>query len=289
MILAVYAKAYPGGTADQIAAAAADGFEGLELRGDIDGVPLGQVDADVFRQTCDQAAEAGLQLVTLALGAVDGLAGRRAELRRVGELAGISGARVRLFSSNRPGVQQARDAWEDPSEDLLREEADNLRVCVTALREAWPGVQVMLEAEPISIGNTVVRQARLIELAGVPVGYNWDFVNCWMGGEHPWPGPWSQLEGNLLGVHYKLALADPYAPAEYASQTRPPHDDLPHGALWSAWAAAGFAGPVTVDPHYGLIAERDRYQPPSAQPTVRLVRETLAVMRQHRDRALARF
>ncbi len=288
MILSVYAKAYRGDVRARLAAAAADGFEGVELRGDVDGTPLTAVDPDAFRDLCGFAADLGVQVVTLALGAVGNLSGNLPGLRRVGELAGIAGARVRLFSSNRPGVRQPHEAWGDPPEDDFRREADDLAMCTDAVVSAWPGVQVMLEAEPISIANTISRQARLIATAGVSVGFNWDFVNCWMGGEYPWPEPWSWLEGRLLGVHFKAAKANPLEPARYASQAIPPADDLPHRAMWATWAASGFCGPVTVDPHYGLIAPADRFDPEPEQPDTELCRCSLAVMQELRHQALER-
>jgi len=268
-------------------AAAADGFEGLELRGDVDGVPLTALDADVFRGLLAGAAELGVTIVTLALGMVDGLQHDLAGLRRVGELAGVSGARVRLFSSRR-AERDGEAVFAEPGADEFAAEAKALRACAEALHAAHPGIAVMLEAEPDSVGNTVARQARLIERAGVEVGFNWDFVNCWMGGEYPWPDTWQALEGRLLGVHYKAARARPSEPARYASQCLPADSDLPHRAMWATWAASGFSGPVTVDPHYPLFAAVDRFQPEPDNPQAEVCRRTLASMRALRDEAAAR-
>lgn len=287
MQLSVYAKAYRGTTSDQIAAAAADGFEGIELRGDVDGQALTALDRDVFRGLLAEAAELGVTIVTLALGMVDGLQHNLDGLRHVGMLAGISGARVRLFSSRRAN-RDGDAVYAEPDEVEFEAEAAALAACAGALHAAHPGIAVMLEAEPDSIGNTVARQARLIEQAGADVGYNWDFVNCWMGGEYPWPGTWQLLEGRLLGVHYKAARARLSEPARYASQCLPADSDLPHRAMWATWAAAGFSGPVTVDPHYPLFAASDRFQPEPDNPQAEVCRLTLDSMRALRDEAMAR-
>ncbi len=289
MQLCVYAKAYPGDTANQVRAAADDGFEGVEFRHDLDSTPLTVLDLDVFRAACELAAEAGLAVVTLALGEVRAHAPDQAGLRNVAALAAVSGARVRLFSSARRGSRDLPDCWCEPTEEDFRHEVDDLVTCVRALREGWPGVSVMLESEPYSVANTIARQARLIDTAQVPVGFNWDFVSTWMGGEYPWPGPWAVVEGRLLGVHYKAARADPHHPERYASQCAPPYDDLPHLAMWSAWAASGFYGPVTVDPHYHHFAAEDRFVPEPEAPTVELCRRSLRIMRDLRERAFERI
>jgi sugar phosphate isomerase/epimerase len=290
MLLSVYAKAFRGSTADQIREAAASGFEGLELRGDVDGVPLGQLPSEQFADLCGQAADLGLLVSTLALGPIGRMRQDLDGLRHIGRLSSLCGARIRLFSSDRPGVGDRRAAYGEPDDGWMADEADGLRECVEALREGNPSSLVMLEAEPNSIANTVARQARLIEAVGLPdVGYNWDFVNCWMGGEHPWPGPWQHLSGHLYGVHYKGAKADPHDPLEYACQAMPGDDDIPHMALWATWAAVGFDGPVTVDPHYGLFGRADRFEPEPDNPNAEVCRRTLHAMIDFRRRALARL
>ena len=287
MLLSVYAKAYRGSTAEQIAAAADDGFEGVELRGDVDGVPLTELADVAFRDVLSAAAELGVTIVTLALGMVDGLQHNPDGLRRVGELAGVSGARVRLFSSRRKD-RDADSIHAEPEAAEFADEAAALAACADAIHAAHPGIAVMLEAEPDSIGNTIARQARLIELSGADVGFNWDFVNCWMGGEYPWPAPWERLEGRLLGVHYKAARAQPCEPGRYASQCLPAQSDLPHRAMWATWAASGFAGPVTVDPHYPLFAAGDHFDPEPENPQAELCRQTLESMREMRSEAVGR-
>ena len=287
MLLSVYAKAYAGSTSQQIAAAAADGFEGIELRGDVDGVALTDLDDGAFRNLLSEAADVGVTIVTLALGMVGGLQHNPDGLRRVGELAGVSGARVRLFSSRR--AEREGDAiYREPDAAEFMDEAAALATCAEAIQAAHPGIAVMLEAEPDSIGNTIARQAALIERAGVDVGFNWDFVNCWMGGEYPWPGPWQTLQGRLIGVHYKGARAKTSEPGRYASQCLPDVSDLPHRAMWATWAASGFSGPVTVDPHYPLFDAADRFDPEPDNPQAEVCRLTLESMRQLRDEAAAR-
>lgn len=289
MILCVYAKAFEGRTADQIAAAAAAGFEGLELRGDVDGTPLGAVERVAFYEACLRAEDAGLVIATLALGMLDALAGNLDAVKRVGELAAEASARVRLFSSARPGVRSGAEAFGEPSAEQMEQEAERLLACLEAIGAGGVRGAAMLEAEPYSIANTTWRQAQLFELAGTEdVGLNWDFVNGWMGGEHPWPEPWERIAGRLRGVHYKGARAVPLEPNAYASQALPLADDLPHRAMWATWAAAGFDGPVTVDPHYGLFAPVDRFVPEPANPNAEVCRRTLGVMKLLRDEALAR-
>lgn len=290
MILGVYAKAFAGSTRAQIAAAGAAGFEGLELRGDVDSMPLTQLPLAEFRELCIAAAEVGLSITTLALGTMQGLVGELDGLKRVGELAAVAGARVRLFSSARPDRSNPELFLEEPEPDWLEAEAIRLRTCAHTIRETGGGVLVMLEAEPYSIANTIARQAALIEVAGVPeVGFNWDFVNCWRGGEYPWPETWEQLSGKLYGVHMKGACARCRAPQLYASQAVPLLDDLPHLAIWTTLAGTGFDGPITVDPHYQDFAEGDRFEPEPDNPNAELCLRTLTVMQELRDRAFARL
>ncbi|NWG76157.1 MAG: hypothetical protein HXY24_16415 [Rubrivivax sp.] len=225
---------------------------------------------------------------TLALGMIDRLADDLDGLRHVSELATPIGARVRLFSSGRPGVRSGPEAFDEPVDELLEVEAGRLRDCLRALADGGLHGGAMLEAEPYSIANTVARQARLFEFAGADdIGYNWDFVNCWMGGEHPWPEPWRHLAGRLRGIHYKGARAVAGEPWRYASQALPGDDDLSHRAIWATLAASGFDGPITVDPHYGHFAPRDRLVPVPANPEAEICRRTLQTMRALRAEALA--
>ncbi|MBI2298297.1 MAG: sugar phosphate isomerase/epimerase [Armatimonadetes bacterium] len=285
MLLSVFAQALGGDIHHQIRTAAALGFEALELRHAVDGVPLGELAVEQFREICESAAEEGLLVATLAVGTLDQLARHEHVLWHLGELAIIAGARVRVFSSIRP---PGANRLSEPDVELFAREAAALRFCAQVIGEASHGGLVMLEAEPDSIANTIARQARLITAAETPeVGYNWDLVNCWRAGEYPWPGPWPLLSERLYGIHLKGAKGAAHNPEEYASMAIPGDDDLPHHAIWATLAAAGFDGPITVDPHYPDFAPADRFDPEPANPDAEVCVRTLAAMQVLRAHALA--
>jgi sugar phosphate isomerase/epimerase len=290
MLLTVPARACGLLLEEQLANAAAAGFEALELRGEVDGVPLTSLDTGAFADLCHGAAALGLTVATLALGTVEELAGNPDGLRRVGELSALVGARVRLLSANRPGVHGAAEARGEPPEMLFEREVELWRACLAALREGNPGALVMIEGRDIGVCNTVARQERLLAaLADPMLGYNWDFVACWRGGEHPWPGAWPRLAGRIYGVHYQGAKADPHDPSAYACHALPGDDDIPHRSLWATLAAVGFDGPVTVDPHYQHFGVADRFDPAPDNPTWELCTQTLAKMQDYRRRAWERL
>ena len=291
MILSVHLKAFQGDAFAKLESAADAGFEGVELRGDVDGTPLTELTAERMQEVARAASDLGLQVSTLALGPVERHAPDSDGLKKVAALAAEVGARIRLFSSNRPEPEGASDDWAlgEPDDDLFDVEAKNLAACVSAIQSEHAEAIVAMEAEPISVANTVERQARLFERAETPsMGFNWDVVNCWMGGEYPWPRSWKTLEGRLFGVHIKGAKANPLRPWRYASQALPGQDDLPHQAMFVTWLASGFNGPITVDPHYNLFAETDHFAPEPEYPDTEVCLRTLEAMKAYREMARQR-
>lgn len=290
MLLTVQARAYAGRLADQLRAAAADGFEAVELDSTLDGVPLVELGESQFSDLCGAAAEQGLVIATLGVGAVDALGEQTAGIARLAQLSLASGSRLRLLSSARPGVADRLHAQDDPPEMLFEREVELWRRAVTTIWDANPSALVMVESSPLGVCNTIGRQARLLDALDLPgLGFNWDFVNCWMAGEHPWPGPWELLRGRLYGVHYKAAKADPYNPRLYASQCLPGDDDIPHRSLWATWAAVGYDGPVTVEPQYQHFAAADRFAPEPPDPQREVCARVLERMLDYRRRAWERL
>ncbi|MBI5834887.1 MAG: sugar phosphate isomerase/epimerase [Armatimonadetes bacterium] len=289
MLLSVCVSAFAGTVSEQLAAAAEAGFEAVELRGLIDGQPITQLSVDAFGDVCQLAAEYGLMVATVAVGQVGDLADNAELLRRVGAMSALNGARIRLFSSMRPGVSDASEAGEEPPAMLWEHELKALARCVDAIHAEHAQALVMVESEPVSVANTVALGARLLaDLDRPNVGLNWDFVNCWMAGEHPWPGTWVTLRDWLYGVHYKGAKADPFDPTRYASQCLPGDDDIPHRSIWATLAAVGFDGPVTIDPNYAEFRPVDWFEPEPEQPDREIAVRTLPRLAAYRQHAWAR-
>jgi len=289
MLLSVCASAFGGSMAERLAAAAAAGFEAVELRGEVDGLPLVELAVDAFADVCQMAAEHGLMVATVALGQVGDLVDNADLLRRVGAMSALSGARIRIFSSFRPGIADRSQAGDEPPPMLWERELEALGRCVDTIHAEHAQALVMVESEPISVANTVALSARLLsELGRTNVGLNWDFVNCWMAGEHPWPNTWSVLRDWLYGVHYKGAKADPFDPTRYASQCLPGDDDVPHRSIWATLAAVGFDGPVTIDPCYAEFSAADRFDPEPELPDQEIAVRTLARMAAYRQHAWER-
>lgn len=289
MLLSVCTSAFAGTVAEQLAAVSEAGFEAVELRGVVDGVPLTELSVDGFGEVCQTAAEFGLMVATVAFGQVGSLADNDDLLRRAAAMSALGGARIRLFSSFRPGIADRTEAVGDPPAMLWQHELDVLGHCVDTIHAEHPQALVMLESEPVSVANTAVLGARLLDdLGRANVGLNWDFVNCWMAGEHPWPGTWSVLRDRLYGVHYKGAKAGRFDPTRYGSQCLPGDDDIPHRSIWATLAAAGFDGPVTIDPCYAEFAPGDWFSPTPEQPDREIALRTLPRLAAYRQYAWER-
>jgi sugar phosphate isomerase/epimerase len=286
MLLSVYPGSFGGDLRDALAAAGAAGFEAVELRHAVDGVPLTTIAPEAFSTVCDLAAEHGLVVATLALGQVAQHAGDPDGLRRVAELSALTGARIRLHSSTRPGG----DRFEEPPEMLYQHELAALRTCLETIQAVNPQALVMIEPSAASVCNTIERLSLLLADVDRPqVGINWDFVNAWRAGEHPWPDPWRHLRGRLYGVHWKGAKADAHDPWRYSCHALPGDDDIPHRSMWSTWAATGFDGPVTVDPEYHLFGPREKLSPEPANPEWELCCEMVKLMADYRRRGWERL
>lgn len=289
MLLSVCQSAFDGSVIEQIAAAAAAGFEALELRSPLDGQPLSALSEAEFAELSQRAADEGLTIATLALGPVDELVAAPDTLRHMAALSGRSGARLRIFSRLRPGVSDPLEAQGEPDQDLWDQELELWGRCQEIVSAENRATLVMLEAEVTSVANTAARAARLLEaLDRRCLGYNWDFVNCWRAGEHPWPGPWPYLRGMTYGIHLKGARADRFEPDRYGSQCLPADDDVPHRAICAALVAAGFEGPVTVDPDWSQFLPADRPDPAPATPSAWIAAESLPFMAACRAHAWAR-
>jgi sugar phosphate isomerase/epimerase len=193
---------------------------------------------------------------------------------------------VRFHSSARPGGE----ALGDPPDMLYRLELDGVRTCVETIHAVHPETLVMIEPGRDSVCNTTARLAALLDDLGAPnVGINWDFVNAWRAGEHPWPEPWDHLRGRLYGVHWKGARAEPHEPRRYACHFVPGDDDIQHRSMWATWAAVGFDGPVTADPEYHFFAPRDHFDPEPERPEWVLCCTYLDKMIDYRRRAWERL
>lgn len=258
------------------------GLSTIDLRSKIGGDNVDILAGTAAQRAQDAIAVRGLSVGCVASWGVNPMSGdydpadaayrqqMRERTKHLANLAQMLGARhVRVYSFKRPAGEITEVQRADNAAFL----AELAHICAERERV------LVIENEPPTLTATVAELGDLMR-RDVPANLklNWDIVNGWRAGELPWnAGVFEQIAGHVAHVHVKGARA--HTDGSFATMAVPGQDDVPHRELMQKLLDSGFDGVITIDPHYGQFAEKDKLTD-VADPVLEVVRRTKEYLQQ---------
>lgn len=239
---------------------AAQGFGAVELRQDIYGKSLADLDFAEAQQVARALQRQHLQVSCLWTPLFAELNGQPVppnltdslymRLNHYLDLAELLDVRSLRIAAPVPAKGEERGEQEEAFQSLIRQAAD-------LAAERW--TRLLLENEPESLTSNCLELGRFLYRVDHPsLNAAWNFVKCWQAGEYPDATTYAYIAGTVRHVYVRGARADKSDPTTFATFALPGADDLQHPALLGLLLREDYEGYATIDPHYSGFAPEDQ-------------------------------